>query len=116
MTTTLQTTWTTDTPLQEKIIEVVADCCMVKVYEIKAPERGDREISDARHIAAYFLYHNCKMTLRQVGPVLDGRHYSTIIKSLKVVEDMRDSNKDFRRKFDCSKAVIDNILEDERSS
>lgn len=103
-----------EVPLCDKIIEIVSDCCMLKVDAILAPERGDQLTCDARHIAIHLIKKYCdKPTLKTIGAMFGGRHHSTIINSQLTFHNLFESDKEFRRKYECSNNLVKNLIEDQ---
>lgn len=107
------TTETTTQDLHLQIMEIVCDCCLVKMEDLKSPLRISRELCDARAIAMTLIYKHCsEQTLKKIGTLFGGRDHSTIITALRKTSDLCDSNFDFRRMFNCSESVVKNLLED----
>ncbi len=99
--------------LHIQIMEIVCDCCLVTMEQLKAPQKISREVCDARHIAMTPIYKYCKgQTKTSIGEAFGGRDHSTVISSMRKADDLVTTNKDFRRMFNCSETVIKYLLED----
>jgi chromosomal replication initiation ATPase DnaA len=59
----------------------------VSIDEVKKDSRGEEHIANTRHVIAYCLYIFQELTLKETGRLLGGRHYSTIIHSIRKVND-----------------------------
>lgn len=111
------TTEQTTTALHIQIMEIVCDCCLVKIEELQAPQKISRQCCDARHIAMTLIYKYCdtgenKHTKTKIGLLFGGRDHTTVISAMRKAQDLIDTNKDFRRMFNCSETVIKYLLED----
>ena len=58
-------------------LDVSEDCLL-------SPRRGKKEIAETRHIIAYNLVYDFKLTYEQVGQLL-GRHHTSILNSIYTV-------------------------------
>lgn len=89
-----------------KIIYIVSDCCRVDQKLLLAPNKGKREICDARHIAAYLIRNLSRnYTLARIASILN-RTPAATKHSMKVVPDLCISDKEFFNRFDrCNEAV-----------
>lgn len=99
--------------LHIQIMEIVCDCCLVTMEQLTAPNKISRECCDARHIGMTLIYKYCKgMTLKGIGAAFGGRDHTTVLSAKSKAQDLIDTDKEFRRKFNCSETVIKYLLED----
>lgn len=88
-----------------KIIYIVSICCRVDKELLLAPNRGEREISDARHIAVYIMRYEAKYTFAKMSIFLR-RNTNALHNSLKVVPVLCERDKVFSKRFnECIEAV-----------
>lgn len=70
----------------KQILDFVAEFMSVSVWDIRSRSKK-REIVAARHIAAYLIRKRTQSSLKVTGELLGGRDHSTVIHSIRVVED-----------------------------
>lgn len=89
------------------MLKEVCHMCGVNVKDIQAPNKGKREVCDARHIAAYLIQKYSTLSYDNIGKkVLGGRDHSTIIHSLRVTDKLLFSDKLFKARFiQCETAI-----------
>ena len=80
----------------ESIQNLVASHYDISVDRIKSKTRK-REIVTARQLAMYLCKNHTKEPLKGIGQKFGGRDHSTVIYSLKAVQDMIDTDKDFKK-------------------
>lgn len=72
-------------PSIERILQVAAEVCGVPVEMLKSKSRK-REYVIARRTAIYILHTRRKMSLKAIGLELGGRDHTTVISSLRDVQ------------------------------
>ena len=80
----------------ESIQELVADFYDISVDRIKSKTRK-REIVTARQLAMYLAKNHTKEPLKTIGLKFGGRDHSTVIYSLRAVQDQIDTDKAFKK-------------------
>lgn len=75
----------------EKITKIVADYYEVKVSEILSPKK-DARIAKARQVAMYIIKKSSNLSLADIGKCLGGRNHTTVMYSLKKIEEAIDIN------------------------
>lgn len=85
----------------------VCRMCGVRAHDIQAPNKGKREVCDARHIAACLIQKYSTLSYDNIGKkVLGGRDHSTIIHSLRVTDKLLFSDRLFKERFiQCETAI-----------
>jgi chromosomal replication initiator protein len=83
----------------DAILRAVCTEFKVTLAEIKGPRR-QRTVTVPRQIAMYLVRELTEESLPQIGQLFGGRDHSTVINSLKRVEQMRDGNPDLRSRID----------------
>jgi len=78
----------------EMIQKFVADYYHLKVSELKSRNNA-KSISMPRQIAMYLCKSLTSASLPEIGRSFGGKHHSTVIHSIRKVEDMRRKNTDF---------------------
>ena len=75
--------------------------------QVTGVSRGDllggsrnREVCDARHIAAWCIYTNCQKTHEQIGAIFN-RNHATALHSIRTANTFRNTDKNFRAKLDA---------------
>lgn len=69
-----------------------------------------KDVIIARFIAYHYLYHEEGLTLQEIGQVF-GKHHSTILKGIRVVDTWREMNKVFKAEnkiYDKLKYLMNN--------
>ena len=80
------------------IIETVANHYRLSYSELIQRTRK-REIVEARQVAAHLLKSNTNLSLQAIGKLLGDRNHATIVHSIKEVNNLLETNKEFRIKF-----------------
>ncbi len=80
----------------ESITSTVAEYFKLKPETLKEKSRK-REIVQARQIAMYFSKECTKSSLKTIGLYFGGRDHSTVIHAINTVNDLCDTDKEFRR-------------------
>lgn len=75
----------------ERIAKVVCLVTKVPFDEIKSPSRK-KEITQARHLIAFFAKRFTKMTFREIGEQIGDRDHTTVMASISRVNNLIDSN------------------------
>ncbi len=67
-----------------------------------------REIVLSRHLFSYFLRKKLYLSLKQIGANFEiPKHHTSVMNSIKEVEDLFDSDKSFRQEFQSLNKLID---------
>lgn len=80
----------------ESVQKVVCDYLEVQPEQVKASSRK-REIVQARQLAMYFAKELTTESLKSIGLHFGGRDHSTVIHSLQTVNNLMDTDKEFKR-------------------
>ncbi len=98
----------------ELILNEVASAYNITVGDIRGRSRR-RAVSEARQIAAYFLYDmfNVKMAhtkskwgTKKVGEYIGGKDHVTVLYSIKVVNGLLETDPWFKERFELIKSKI----------
>jgi chromosomal replication initiator protein len=87
----------------ETIQRFVSDYYQLKIGDLKS-RNNSKSIAMPRQIAMYLCKSLTHASLPEIGRSFGGKHHSTVIHSLKKVEEMRKTNEDFN-------SLISNFLE-----
>jgi chromosomal replication initiator protein len=87
----------------ESIQRFVSDYYQLKIGDLKS-RNNSKSIAMPRQIAMYMCKALTHASLPEIGRSFGGKHHSTVIHSLKKVEDLRKRDKDFN-------SLINNFLE-----
>jgi chromosomal replication initiator protein len=87
----------------EIVQKAVADHYSLKVAELKS-KNNSKSVALPRQIAMYVCKTLTNASLPEIGKSFGGKHHSTVIHSIRKVEDMRQKNGDFN-------TLIHNLLE-----
>jgi chromosomal replication initiator protein len=87
----------------EIVQKAVADHYSLKVAEIKS-KNNSKSVAMPRQIAMYLCKALTNASLPEIGKSFGGKHHSTVIHSIRKVEDMRQKDGDFN-------TLINNLLE-----
>ena len=79
----------------EKIREVVCDYFSVSEDSVASKSRV-RAVANARHIAMYLSKQMTKKSLSEIGRAVGGRDHATVLHSCSVVNDLMDTDKEFK--------------------
>ena len=78
----------------EGVQKAVADHYSLKVAELKS-KNNSKSVAMPRQIAMYLCKNLTNASLPEIGKSFGGKHHSTVIHSIRKVEDMRQKNGDF---------------------
>ena len=81
-------------PTTDDIIEETAKCFMLSPEDVKGQSR-QANIVLARHIAMYLVRKITNLSLNDIGKEFDGRHHTTVMTSVNLVEKRMRNEKDF---------------------
>lgn len=84
----------------ERIIDEVARTYGVSADEIRSTKNRSANISNARHIAIYVTRELTTLSMVAIGEEFGNRHYSTIIYTLKKVQDMMEKDRKVKEIID----------------
>ena len=87
----------------EGVQKAVADHYSLKVAELKS-KNNSKSVAMPRQIAMYLCKNLTNASLPEIGKSFGGKHHSTVIHSIRKVEDMRKNNGDFN-------TLINSLLE-----
>jgi chromosomal replication initiator protein len=80
----------------EQIQKYVADYYHLKLHELKS-RNNSKSVAMPRQVAMYLCKSLTHASLPEIGRSFGGKHHSTVIHSIKKVEEMRKKNGDFDR-------------------
>ena len=92
----------------EKIMSEVARCYNITTNDIRSRKRT-ANISDARKTAMYCIREITGMSMEDIGQEFGGRDHSTVVYSIKQVEETIDTNNSF-------KEMVEDILKNTRGA
>jgi len=78
----------------EQIQKYVADYYHLKLHELKS-RNNSKSVAMPRQVAMYLCKQLTHASLPEIGRSFGGKHHSTVIHSIKKVEEMRKKNGDF---------------------
>jgi chromosomal replication initiator protein len=78
----------------EGVQKAVADHYSLKVAELKS-KNNSKSVAMPRQIAMYLCKNLTSASLPEIGKSFGGKHHSTVIHSIRKVEDLRQKNGDF---------------------
>ena len=78
----------------ETIQKFVAEYYQLKVAELKS-RNNSKSVAMPRQVAMYLCKNLTHASLPEIGRSFGGKHHSTVIHSIRKVEDLRKTNKDF---------------------
>ena len=78
----------------EQIQKFVADYYQLKLTELKS-RNNSKSVAMPRQVAMYLCKSLTHASLPEIGRSFGGKHHSTVIHSIKKVEEMRKNNSDF---------------------
>ena len=84
----------------ERIIDEVARTYGVSADEIRSQKNRSANISNARHIAIYVTRELTTLSMVAIGEEFGNRHYSTIIYTLKKVQEMMEKDRKVKEIID----------------
>ncbi len=82
----------------EQIQKFVADYYRMKLAEIKS-RNNSKSVAMPRQIAMYLCKALTHASLPEIGRIFGGKHHSTVIHSIKKIEEMRKKSADFDRQM-----------------
>jgi len=80
----------------ESIQKHVADYYQLKLSELKS-KNNSKSVAMPRQVAMYLCKSLTHASLPEIGKSFGGKHHSTVIHSIKKVEDLRKRNHDFNK-------------------
>lgn len=83
----------------DSIENLVSDTLSIDIEMIKSKSRK-REVVQARQLIMYFSKKFTKNSLAAIGSRIGKRNHATVLYACKTVEDLIETNKDFRRVYD----------------
>lgn len=89
----------------DDVIEIVATECGVTLEEIVSKKRS-RKFAETRHILCKSLRDKCKMNVSRIGKMIGGRDHTTAIHSIRVYDDLYNTDENFRNVADRVNAKI----------
>jgi chromosomal replication initiator protein len=78
----------------ETIQKFVSDYYQLKINELKS-RNNSKSVAMPRQVAMYLCKSLTNASLPEIGRSFGGKHHSTVIHSIRKVEDLRHANKDF---------------------
>ena len=78
----------------ESIQKYISDYYQLKVVELKS-RNNSKSVAMPRQIAMYLCKSLTHASLPEIGRSFGGKHHSTVIHSIKKVEEMRKNDADF---------------------
>jgi chromosomal replication initiator protein len=78
----------------EQIQKYVADYYQLKLNELKS-RNNSKSVAMPRQVAMYLCKSLTHASLPEIGKSFGGKHHSTVIHSIKKVEELRKKNRDF---------------------
>lgn len=84
----------------ERIIDEVARTYGVSADEIRSQKNRSANISNARHVAIYVTRELTTLSMVTIGEEFGNRHYSTIIYTLKKVQEMMEKDRKVKEIID----------------
>jgi len=78
----------------EQIQKYVADYYHLKLHELKS-RNNSKSVAMPRQVAMYLCKALTHASLPEIGRSFGGKHHSTVIHSIRKVEDLRQRNGDF---------------------
>jgi chromosomal replication initiator protein len=87
----------------EGVQKAVADHYSLKVAELKS-KNNSKSVATPRQIAMYLCKNLTNASLPEIGKSFGGKHHSTVIHSIRKIEDMRQKDGDFN-------TLINSLLE-----
>lgn len=93
------------------IVKIVSLETGVTIEAIKIKTRK-REIVEARQIAMWMLKRHTKLSLEAIGEYFENDHehvfdHATVLHAIRTVNNLRETNKDFRDKFETVKLAVE---------
>lgn len=84
--------------------------CVSRVFDISYEEliskHRKQEKAYARHAFCYILKNNTKYSLAEIGEYLGGRKHSTVLNSIKVAENLTETDKVFREYINTAETLF----------
>jgi len=82
-------------PLRDQILETVASYHKMPISEL-CTKKQHRPIVKVRQQVMYFLRKETDLSLREIGETFGGKHHTTTMHAIKMVEDNASSDKLYR--------------------
>ena len=89
----------------EQIQKFVADYYQLKLHELKS-RNNSKSVAMPRQVAMYLCKSLTHASLPEIGRSFGGKHHSTVIHSIKKVEEMRKKSGDFDKQVDEPAGVV----------
>ena len=85
----------------QKVIEMISSHYGVSVEDIKSKKR-QKKIVESRQIAMFILKHNVELdlSLTAIGGLFGGKDHSTVISSIRKVEELKEQNLVFKKEVE----------------
>ncbi|MBB6499129.1 helix-turn-helix domain-containing protein [Pedobacter cryoconitis] len=100
----------TDTRPIPIIIQSVCKALEVKPRNVISKNRN-REYSEARFIIFYLLKYHALLTLKQIGPLIGGRNFTTVHYGLETFKELTESrDRAFLRKIEKVKKELPELV------
>lgn len=92
------------------IAEIVAKSLFLDVQDLKKRTRK-REVVEARQIAMWLMHHYTKLSLAAIGAYFENKNgisfdHATVLHACRTVNNLRESNRVFREKFEEIETLI----------
>lgn len=93
------------------IADIVCGCVFLNIEDLRLRTRK-REIVEARQIAMWMMHHYTKLSLAVIGayftkPDKTVFDHATVLHAIRTVNNLRESNKEFRDKFETVKLAVE---------
>lgn len=89
---------------KEQVLNTIYQHFKITHKELISPNRK-RELVFARHVTCYFLLSYTKLYKVQIGSLLH-RDHTTVINSLRVLQDLMDTEKEVRKEVDIIREKV----------
>lgn len=91
---------------QQMVVEAVENVMGITFQEMQSKYRF-RQITQARNMYCFYMYHNLEWTLLEIGKSIGGRDHTTVMHNIKVHNDMCYSDPEFEKKSLAIKTIIE---------
>jgi len=93
------------------IVKIISFETGISIESMKIKTRK-REVVEARQIAMWMLKRHTKLNLAAIGEYFENDHehvfdHATVLHAIRTVNNLRESNKDFREKFEKVKLAVE---------
>ncbi len=82
----------------EKIIRVVCNHFKIKPAQLKSKNNSPK-VAFPRQVAMYLAKETAKLSLPEIGRKLGGKHHTTVLHSIRKIEQMRRRNPEFNKEI-----------------